>query len=121
MADNTTRTEPGASSSQVLKGLAELALLSALRERAQYGLEILERLRTEAGLAIADGTIYPLLHRLERSGFVRSEWSVEADRARPRKYYKLTRAGIRELEELLAQWRRTNTGLTTFLNREMSQ
>lgn len=46
----------------MLKGLCELALLRLLHERAHYGLEILQRLRTEAGLDLADGTIYPLLH-----------------------------------------------------------
>lgn len=102
---------------QLLKGLAELALLSLLRERPHYGLEILDRLRGEAGLDMAEGTIYPLLHRLERGGLVSAEWRMESDGARPRKYYQLTDAGVAELVSQSAEWRRIATSLTAFLDR----
>ena len=102
---------------QLLKGLAELALLSVLRDRAHYGLEILDRLRGEAGLGLAEGTIYPLLHRLERAGLTNAEWRIEADGARPRKYYALTAKGRSELEQQAAEWRRIAGALTAFLDR----
>jgi PadR family transcriptional regulator, regulatory protein PadR len=89
---------------QMIKGVLELALLSVLKERAQYGLEILHRLNDEVQLDVADGTIYPLLHRMEASGFVAAEWRIEGGNARPRKYYALTENGTAELETLWANW-----------------
>jgi PadR family transcriptional regulator, regulatory protein PadR len=114
----TGHEEVSTRKSQFFKGLAELALLSLLQERPGYGLEVLEALRTKAGLAIAAGTVYPLLHRLEASGYVRSAWRMEDAASRPRKYYALTEEGAGELDQLLAQWRRINTTLTAFLDRE---
>ena len=67
------------------KGLAEMALLILLRRRALYGLEILQRLNAEAGLEVADGTIYPMLHRLEKAGEVEAVWRTETENGRPRK------------------------------------
>lgn len=114
-----TRTDAAVENrrAQLLKGLAELALLSLLAERACYGLEILDRLRAEAGLEVAEGTIYPLLHRLERGGLAASDWRLEADGARPRKYYALTEAGRAELAAQSAEWRRLSAGLSAFLDR----
>lgn len=106
--------------SQLLKGLAELGLLSLLEDGPQYGLQILERLRAEAGLGLAEGTIYPLLHRLERGGLVKSEWRLDEEGARPRKYYVLTREGTAELAQQLAEWRRLSKHLNAFLDRSKS-
>lgn len=102
---------------QLLKGVAELALLSLLAERACYGLEILDRLRAGAGLDVAEGTIYPLLHRLERAGLVSAEWRLESEGTRPRKYYALTPAGVTELAAQSAEWRKLSAGLGAFLDR----
>jgi PadR family transcriptional regulator PadR len=112
---------PQARQSQVLKGLGELALLSLLQERAHYGLEILERLRGEAGVDLAAGTIYPMLYRLEKSARVRSEWRIDDPGARPRKYYALTGEGRRDLKTQLGEWRRLASVLGRFLDREMKR
>lgn len=90
---------------QLIKGVLELALLCILRERPHYGLEILQRMNEEAGLDVADGTIYPLLHRMEGAGFVAAEWRIEGDQARPRKYYALTPKGAQELKSMAEEWR----------------
>ena len=113
------RIETGAENrrAQLLKGLAELGLLSLLAERACYGLEILDRLRAEAGLEVAEGTIYPLLHRLERAGLAAAEWKLETEGARPRKYYALTEAGRAELVAQSTEWKRLSQGLSAFLDR----
>jgi PadR family transcriptional regulator, regulatory protein PadR len=103
---------------QILKGLAELAVLSALEEGPCYGLSILDRLRNEAGLDVAEGSIYPLLHRLERAGTIAAEWQLDAEGARPRKYYELTRAGRTELKTSVEHWQRISRGLHTFLGRK---
>jgi len=100
---------------QLLRGLMELALLHLLKDRAEYGLEILVRLRRDAGLDVAEGTIYPLLHRLEKSGSIQSDWRVETGGGRPRRYYALTPAGAQELAALAAEWKNISSSLNAFL------
>jgi PadR family transcriptional regulator PadR len=105
-----TKPEKGARRSdsrraQLIKGVLDLALLCILRERPHYGLEILQRMNEEAELDVADGTIYPLLHRMEASGFVAAQWRIEGEQARPRKYYALTPKGVAELKSMKDDWR----------------
>ena len=102
---------------QLLKGLGELALLKLLGDGPCYGLQILERLRAEAGIDLAEGTIYPLLHRLEKAGLTKAEWRLEDEGARPRKYYALTDAGRADLMVQLDSWRRISSTLGAFLER----
>lgn len=90
---------------QLIKGVLDLALLCILRERPHYGLEILQRMNEEAGLDVADGTIYPLLHRMEAGGYVAAEWRIEGEQGRPRKYYALTPKGAHELKSMTEDWR----------------
>ncbi len=103
----------------MLKGLAELALLSLLAEDACYGLEILERLRSDAGLQLAEGAVYPLLHRLEKSGWTAAEWRLDPQNGRPRKYYAITDAGREELRAQRASWSEMSSRLTHFLERRV--
>ena len=118
MSTDTSPQSGGESrKTQLLKGLAELALLSLLREGPLYGLEILDRLRADAGMQLAEGAIYPLLHRLEKAGLTRAEWRIEDDGARPRKYYALTDPGHAELAVQVGDWRQISTRLSTFLER----
>ncbi|GHA76932.1 PadR family transcriptional regulator [Cognatilysobacter bugurensis] len=106
---------------QILKGLAELAVLSTLDDGAQYGVGILDRVRQEAGLNVAEGSIYPLLHRLERAGSVSAEWRLDGGQDRPRKYYSLTAAGRAELRSALDDWLRTSSALHAFVTRKANQ
>ncbi|MFN3748534.1 MAG: PadR family transcriptional regulator [Sphingorhabdus sp.] len=101
----------------MIKGVLELALLSILREQPQYGLEILHRLNDEVGLDVADGTIYPLLHRMEALGFVAAEWRIEGKQARPRKYYSITQSGEIELETVTESWLEMRTRVDALINR----
>lgn len=120
MTGETSTDAADGRKAQLLKGLAELALLSLLSERAHYGLEILDRLRGDAGMDVAEGTIYPLLHRLEKGGLTRAEWRLENEGARPRKYYALTDAGAAELKAQATEWRRLSARLSAFLDRSGS-
>lgn len=103
--------------SQILKGLTEVALLSLLAREPRYGLDILEKLRTEAGLMLAEGAVYPLLHRLDKAGWIQAEWRIEQGNGRPRKYYAITHAGQQELEAQVADWMALSGRLTAFLTR----
>jgi len=84
-------------------GFATIAVLRALAEGAEYGLDVMER------TGLPSGTVYPLLSRLEREGAVRGSWesrTIAHAAARPRRrYYRLTRAGVDELETMMRQWR----------------
>ncbi len=80
--------------SQVRKGWLELAILASLWAERLYGLDILRRLEAGSDLVVAEGTIYPILNRLKRDGWIDSRW-VESQGGHPRKYYWLTASGRR--------------------------
>lgn len=99
---------------QVRKGGLGLAVLAVLWPERVYGLEILRRLESQAGLVIPEGTIYPLLSRMKAEGLVDSEW-VEAEAGHPRKYYRLTDAGRARVREMAQSWRAFADGLERLL------
>ena len=88
---------------QTRRGVLELCLQMLLRGEPRYGYELLSALGQWPALEVAEGTLYPLLRRLERSGVLQSKW-VESPSGAPRKYYSLTGPGRRQLERKAAQW-----------------
>jgi PadR family transcriptional regulator PadR len=80
-------------------------VLAILAEGDSYGYAILERVRQLSGgrLGWTDGMLYPVLHRLERLGFVDARWEV-AESGRRRKYYRITSQGRAQLEDERRQW-----------------
>jgi PadR family transcriptional regulator PadR len=109
-------TSAARSQRELARGTLELALLSALASRRRYGYELLLSLRDLTGGApeIKEGTIYPLLHRLEDSSYVESAWRAEGRRP-ARKYYSLTKAGRDQLAALRAEWKRLVEGMDRLL------
>lgn len=88
---------------QARKGVLELAVLNALREERRYGYEIAKTLQGIPGLGVVEGTVYPIMSRLEKEGLVTS--SLEASPEGPaRKYYRLSRDGMALLERINAAW-----------------
>ena len=79
-------------------------ILSILRSGENYGYQIIQNVKQISGgkLGWADGMLYPVLHRLEKDGFVTTEWKLSEGRMR--KYYKITEAGKKELAEEREQW-----------------
>jgi len=88
---------------QIRKGALEMAALAALWPGRLYGLEIIRRFQDSSQLALAEGTIYPILSRLKDEGLLASEW-VEAEAGHPRKYYWLTAAGRTRLQQMAETW-----------------
>lgn len=86
---------------ELRRGVIVLAVLSQLAEE-QYGYSLLKRL-SDQGLAVDQGTLYPLLRRLEAQGLLQSDWRI-ADEARPRRYYVISQQGREALERLKAEW-----------------
>jgi len=99
---------------QVRKGVLEFAVLAALWSGRLYGLELIRRLETDAKLAVAEGTLYPLLSRLRADGQLAAEW-VEADAGHPRKYYRLTPEGRRRVVQMARFWRDFSSNLQKVL------
>jgi len=99
---------------QLRKGGLGLAVLATLWNGRLYGLEILRRLDSEAGLSVPEGTIYPLLNRLKTEGLVAAEW-VEAAAGHPRKYYSLTDVGRARVRDMAASWTSFAAGLERLL------
>jgi PadR family transcriptional regulator PadR len=90
---------------ELKRGSLELIVLHLLSHGEAYGYEIVTALteRTNGGLEVTDGTLYPVLYRLERAGFVAIRWETP-QRGVPRKYYRLTEAGQAELARLTQEW-----------------
>ncbi len=88
---------------QLRKGSLEMATLAALWSGRLYGLEIIRMFEDSSQLALAEGTIYPILSRLKNEGLLASEW-VEAEAGHPRKYYWLTTAGRTRLKHMAETW-----------------
>jgi len=86
---------------ELRRGTLVLAVLSRLRE-PQYGYSLKQAL-AEGGMPIEEGTLYPLLRRLEAQGLLLSEWNT--DYAPPRRYYRLGPDGGRALAALTEAWR----------------
>jgi len=99
---------------ELRRGVIVLACLSQLDEPS-YGYELQQRLAAR-GMEIEQGTLYPLLRRLEEQGLLGEEWIVEG--SRPRKYYRLTDAGTRARAELKEQWDEMSAVLDALLEPE---
>ena len=99
---------------QLRKGTLGLAVMASLWSEKLYGLEIIRRLQLDAALAVAEGTIYPLLNRLKADGLVSSEW-VEAEGGHPRKYYALTPKGREAVTWMTRGWWAFSMGLNRLL------
>ena len=106
--------------SQLRKGTTEFAVLLVLEKKELYGLEILEVITNAQGLAIAEGTINPLLNRLHREGKIEAKWVADGSSSHPRKYYKLTSGGTQILGEMKAIWEEFQLNLNTLNEGEVS-
>jgi PadR family transcriptional regulator PadR len=89
---------------QALKGHLDLLLLATLADGAKHGYAVIERLRERSASAfdLPEGTVYPALHRLEKSGLLSSDWSVV--QGRERRTYELTDKGRSALRERRRAW-----------------
>ncbi|MCW5954261.1 MAG: PadR family transcriptional regulator [Propionibacteriaceae bacterium] len=99
---------------QLRKGLVELAILGLLRQRARYGSQLVDDLAGYPALAVTAGTVYPLLARLARSGWVVTSWQ-ESPVGPPRKYYALTAAGRARLDSMATAFGAVRDAVTSIL------
>ena len=99
---------------ELRRGILVLATLSQL-EKARYGYALINRM-AEQGLEIEQGTLYPLLRRLEEQGLLLSEWNV--DGSRPRRYYRISPDGQDVLERLSTDWRELGNVIERLLEKQ---
>jgi len=86
---------------QFKKGILELLVLSLLLEKDRYGYELVNEI--SKNIAISEGTIYPLLRRLNNDGYFET-YLKESSEGPPRKYYKITESGKTAHKELSEEW-----------------
>ena len=97
---------------ELRRGVIVLAVLSQLGSE-QYGYSLL-KLLADQGLDVDQGTLYPLLRRLEAQGYLQSDWKIEA--SRPRRYYVISAEGKRLLPKLKKEW----AGIVSVLNKMLA-
>ena len=90
--------------SQLRKGAAELAVLSILEGRPMSGIALLDHVKAYSEIGLSDGTLYPLLKRLERDGRVTGNWQLPDTGGRPTKTYTITKQGKGALKAMRATW-----------------
>lgn len=101
---------------ELRRGMLVLATLSQLRE-PKYGYALIDELSRQ-GLDIEQGTLYPLLRRLEDQGLLESEWNV--DGSRPRRYYRISPTGDEVLTRLITEWEQLTGVIEHLLGDESS-
>jgi PadR family transcriptional regulator PadR len=96
---------------ELRRGGLVLAVLAALRSE-QYGYT-LRKVMADHGIEIDEGTLYPLLRRLERQGLLKSKWREE--QKRNKRFYQLSVEGKQILEQLLSEWRNMDSSINSVL------
>ena len=110
----------GDSKSDILQGTLDLMVLQTLEAMGSlHGYGIARRIEQTSGqlLSLNYGTLYPALLKLEQEGSVASEWGV-SENNRKAKFYRLTRAGRRQVEKEAREWAQTTAILARFISQE---
>jgi PadR family transcriptional regulator PadR len=100
----------------LMQGTLELMILKTLSREAMHGYGIAQRIHQTVDdlLKIEDGSLYPALYRMEERGWIKSEWGVSENNRRA-KFYKLTRAGRKQLDGECANWERVSRAISRIL------
>lgn len=105
------------SKAEILQGTLDLLILKTLQSGPLHGYAIVQKIqqRSEDILAVEEGSLYPALHRMEEKGWIAAEWGRSENNRRAR-FYCLTRAGRKQLEQETAVWHRVRHAITLVLN-----
>ena len=98
--------------SDLVQGTLDLLILKTVSLEAKHGWAIAKRIQQVSGevLQVQQGSLYPALHRLEQQGWIRGKWEA-SDTGRPAKFYSLTAAGRKQLEQEAANWKRLSSAI----------
>ncbi|MBT2692740.1 PadR family transcriptional regulator [Bacillus sp. ISL-55] len=107
-----------ADTTQMLKGILDGCLLSIIKEGEIYGYELAAKLESYGFHSFSEGTIYPLLLRMQKEGLVST--TLRKSTAGPkRKYYSLTEKGEQELEQFIIRWTQLSSSVNNVLNKRL--
>ena len=97
----------------LLQGTLDLLILKVIALEPMHGWAIAQRIRQISGevLQVGQSALYPSLHKLEQNGWIRSEWAV-SENNRNARYYTLTKAGRKALDQEAAQWERLSAAVS---------
>src|SRR5215467_3270952 len=100
----------------LLQGTLAMLILKALARGPLHGYEIAQRIQqsSEDVLRVEEGSLYPALYRMEEQGWIEAEWGASENNRRA-KYYKLTRAGRKQLAEETSNWERVSGAIARVL------
>ena len=101
-------------SSQLLRGVLDVCLLALIAEEERYGYELIRQLEGRGLEVVAEGSIYPLLSRLQRAKLIEG-FAVPSNGGPPRRYYRITRQGRRALDAWVAEWKSFSNGVDRVL------
>lgn len=96
-----------------MQGTLDLLILKTIAWQPMHGWAVAQRIRQMSGevLQVGQGALYPSLHKLEQNGWISSEWAI-SENGRRAKFYTLTRAGRKALEQEAAQWERLSAAIS---------
>jgi|SRR3954454_24918170 PadR family transcriptional regulator PadR len=102
---------------ELLQGTLDMLVLQTLRWGPQHGYGIAQAVRTgsEDVLQVETGSLYPALHRLEKQGWIKSEWRLSEHKQRA-KYYQLTAAGRKHLIAEHSRWKQLSSAVARLMN-----
>lgn len=102
---------------QMKKGVLDMLVLKLLVSEPKYGYQIIQELRekSEETFLLKDGTLYPILYRLEDDGLVTGKWSEAEGKPVPRKYYEITPKGCQTLAEIETLWKHISDGVAKIM------
>lgn len=100
----------------LVQGTLDLLILKTIAMEAKHGWAIAKRIQqiSREELKVAQGSLYPALHRLEQQGWIEAEWR-QSETGREAKFYSLTRSGRKHLERELANWNRLSSAIALVL------
>ena len=105
---------------QLKKGVLEMLVLDTICKKATYGYELMARLkaRSEDLFALKEGTLYPILYRLEDEGLIVSAWSQAEGKIAPKKMYQPTEKGLLEAKRRFAIWQTFTGAVNGFMQED---
>ena len=107
---------PSTSATSLLQGTLDVLILKALALEPMHGLGISRRIAQVTGgtFQVKPGSLFPALHRMEEAGWLSAEWG-ESDRNRRAKFYRLTKAGRKQVKDETDQWARISAAMASAL------
>lgn len=108
---------------QMKKGVLEILVLKLLDEEEKYGYQLISELRSRSGefFSLKEGTLYPILYRLEDDGLVTGKWSIPSGKEVSKKYYQITDKGGIILKETMNLWKEFSRKVDTILEVEQDE